>query len=395
MNPPPFAWSLPTESPRCGSTSVTCMENSLTAATLSELSLLIDRVARVSRGRACPPKLATRCVSRRLRYSRACQLSIRASCLHLLCADRITGRKIANLPFPTISLIGGRCDGVGLGDSLATSTRLVSDSPSTKFSFPAVDRGLIPCWGGSLAPLNVVGRRAAESVLLNGTRVDAVTAYKIGLADRLSTANRTSVDLMTLIDEAAAGRSLSHLRLRRRMLRSLGQVCLPQRWRTRHMPRGYRHSNRRGSRCLPPVREVCVADAVGFTRLAEGAEHLLALHLRASLDVRVVPQLVNPVPPTPRRIGIVGGVTRLQISSTLRRSWPRSSCSGTAHRHCRGRGTKSRRQGVCQYRNRIRTTASGSGSIILTWSSKRLRKTRASRETCSVNSNDCYGRELH
>ena len=196
-------------------------ENVLTLATLNEFSLLIDRVAELPADvlvlRSSRPGVFLDDFDIRELAGFRSPMEFSAFATR---GQDLT-RKIAALSFPTIAFIDGRCKGVGLEIALAASTRLISDSPSTTFSFPSIDRGLIPCWGGIHRLMSIVGRRAAEQFLRSRMPLNAQAAFKIGLADRLSPASRASVDLMTLVDEVSAGRSLNHSRLRRRLMRSL------------------------------------------------------------------------------------------------------------------------------------------------------------------------------
>src|SRR5947209_3158816 len=94
------------------------------------------------------------------------------------------GRKIAALPFSTVALIEGRCAGAGLELALACDRRWVVMTPEARFEFPEADRGLIPCWGGTVRLERLIGARSAGR-LLEGKASGPVAARRVGLADEL------------------------------------------------------------------------------------------------------------------------------------------------------------------------------------------------------------------
>jgi 3-hydroxyacyl-CoA dehydrogenase/enoyl-CoA hydratase/3-hydroxybutyryl-CoA epimerase len=93
--------------------------------------------------------------------------------------------RIEKLPFPTVSVIDGACMGGGLEMSLACAYRLSSDSPKTKISFPEVNIGILPGWGGSTRTPSVIGLQRALDIILSGRSLAPKQALRMGLVDKI------------------------------------------------------------------------------------------------------------------------------------------------------------------------------------------------------------------
>jgi 3-hydroxyacyl-CoA dehydrogenase/enoyl-CoA hydratase/3-hydroxybutyryl-CoA epimerase len=89
---------------------------------------------------------------------------------------------VSTLAVPTVAAIHGVCLGGGLELALACDYRIVSDSAKTELSFPEVQLGILPAWGGTTRLPRLVGLQAALDMLLTGRSVDARKAVRIGLA---------------------------------------------------------------------------------------------------------------------------------------------------------------------------------------------------------------------
>lgn len=94
-------------------------------------------------------------------------------------------QKIADLPFPVVSVINGACMGGGTEMSLACDYRLATDHPKTSIALPEVTLGIIPGWGGTQRLPRLIGIQRALDIILTGKRLDAVRAYKSGLVDKV------------------------------------------------------------------------------------------------------------------------------------------------------------------------------------------------------------------
>ncbi len=85
---------------------------------------------------------------------------------------------------PVIAAVNGYAFGGGLELTLACHVRVFSTR--AKVGLPEVGLGLIPGYGGTQRLPRVVGRGRALEMILTGDPVDAETAFRIGLANRLA-----------------------------------------------------------------------------------------------------------------------------------------------------------------------------------------------------------------
>lgn len=89
--------------------------------------------------------------------------------------DRITDRL-------TVRMHGG-C--IGAGAEMAAFGGTVVADPATFIAFPEVAMGLIPGAGGTVSVTRRIGRWRAAWLMLTGSRIDAATALRWGLVDRM------------------------------------------------------------------------------------------------------------------------------------------------------------------------------------------------------------------
>lgn len=93
--------------------------------------------------------------------------------------------KLAQLSVPSTCIIAGPCLDAGLELALACDHRIVIDSDSTELGFPALEWGLIPCWGTTQRLPHLVGLDESFEMLLGAERHDAREAWRRGLADEV------------------------------------------------------------------------------------------------------------------------------------------------------------------------------------------------------------------
>jgi len=96
---------------------------------------------------------------------------------------------------PVVAAIGGHCLAGGLELALACDLRVAADHAT--FGLPEVRRGIMPGAGGTQRLPRAVPFGAAMEMLLTGEAIDAATALRIGLVNRVVPAAR-------LMDEARA-----------------------------------------------------------------------------------------------------------------------------------------------------------------------------------------------
>lgn len=84
---------------------------------------------------------------------------------------------------PTIAAINGYALGGGCELALSCTLRLASEN--AKIGLPEVSLGIIPGYGGTQRLSRLIGRARAAEMILTGDPVDAVTAERIGLVNRV------------------------------------------------------------------------------------------------------------------------------------------------------------------------------------------------------------------
>ncbi len=84
---------------------------------------------------------------------------------------------------PTIAAINGFALGGGLELALACTMRVASQN--AKMGLPEVKIGIIPGAGGIQRLSRLVGKAIAAEIILTGEMVDAQTAYRIGLVNKV------------------------------------------------------------------------------------------------------------------------------------------------------------------------------------------------------------------
>lgn len=87
---------------------------------------------------------------------------------------------------PLVAAINGIAFGGGLEIALACDIRIASEN--ARLGTPEVTLGLIPAWGGTQRLPRMIPWCLAAELLLTGKPVDAQEAYRIGLVNRVVTA---------------------------------------------------------------------------------------------------------------------------------------------------------------------------------------------------------------
>jgi enoyl-CoA hydratase len=90
---------------------------------------------------------------------------------------------LESLPFPTIAAVNGFA--LGGGCELALACDFVYASAKARFGQPEVNLGLLPGFGGTSRLPRRVGLAWAKELALGGEPIDADTALRIGLANRV------------------------------------------------------------------------------------------------------------------------------------------------------------------------------------------------------------------
>ena len=96
--------------------------------------------------------------------------------------NRVLSR-LASLPVPVIAAINGYAVGGGLEFALACDLRIASAGSS--FGLPEITHGWFPGWGGTHRLPNLIGESRAKELVFFGEQIDAQTALKWGLVNRV------------------------------------------------------------------------------------------------------------------------------------------------------------------------------------------------------------------
>ncbi len=98
-----------------------------------------------------------------------------------------TSMALFNFPKPTIAAVNGYAFGGGFGLAAACDYRIMSEN--AKVGFPAVKIGAIMPIACTAFVMNLIGFAKTKELMLTGEVIDAGTALKIGLVNKIATAN--------------------------------------------------------------------------------------------------------------------------------------------------------------------------------------------------------------
>ncbi|HZY44582.1 MAG TPA: enoyl-CoA hydratase family protein [Anaerolineae bacterium] len=124
---------------------------------------------------------------------------------------RMTGHLVRNmrlLPKPIIAAINGMAAGAGAVIALASDIRVVADSAKFAFLFTRVGLTGADMGAAFLLP-RVIGQGRAMELLMLGDEVDAATAERYGLANRVLPLDQVLPAAQQLAERLAAGPSYS------------------------------------------------------------------------------------------------------------------------------------------------------------------------------------------
>ena len=98
--------------------------------------------------------------------------------------------RLSRFPKPVVAAISGSCLGGGLELALACHYRMATANAQTVFGLPEVMLGLLPGAGGTQRLPRLIGLEKALTMMLTGSSIPAMRAYKMGLIDYVSHAER-------------------------------------------------------------------------------------------------------------------------------------------------------------------------------------------------------------
>ena len=108
--------------------------------------------------------------------------------------DRVEG-----LPCPTVAAIDGFCLGGGLELAMSCDYRVVVENDKRILGLPEVQLGLHPGFGGTVRTVQISGVRPAMQLMLTGKPINPAKARKIGLIDKITTADNWRDDCRAVI----------------------------------------------------------------------------------------------------------------------------------------------------------------------------------------------------
>ena len=107
------------------------------------------------------------------------------------------------LPKPVIAAVNGSANGLGADMALACDFVIASEEASFTWSY--IKRGLIPDGGGMYFLPRRVGLSRAKELIFSGRKVEAAEALQLGIADRVSRADKLLADAQAWAAELTHG----------------------------------------------------------------------------------------------------------------------------------------------------------------------------------------------
>jgi len=116
--------------------------------------------------------------------------------------SKIAFSKLENLNKPVIAAVSGVAFGGGCELALSCDFRIAADN--AKFAFPETGLGIIPGGGGTQRLPRLIGATKAKELMFLGDIIDAATAEKIGLVNKVVPADALMEEAMKMANKLAA-----------------------------------------------------------------------------------------------------------------------------------------------------------------------------------------------
>jgi enoyl-CoA hydratase len=108
---------------------------------------------------------------------------------------------IDTFPKPVVAMVNGYCFGGGCELAMACDLRVASET--AVFGQPEINLGIIPGGGGTQSLTRLVGETKAMELILTGDRIDAQTAFQLGLVNMVVPAADLEAKTMELANRIA------------------------------------------------------------------------------------------------------------------------------------------------------------------------------------------------
>ena len=105
-------------------------------------------------------------------------------------------KQIEDFPKPVIAAINGFALGGGCELAMACDIRIASEK--AKFGQPEVSLGIPPGFGGTQRLPRFIGKGRAKELLFTGDMIDVQEAYRIGLVNKITTAEQLLAEAKTM-----------------------------------------------------------------------------------------------------------------------------------------------------------------------------------------------------
>src|SRR5215467_13263500 len=113
------------------------------------------------------------------------------------------GVKIRTMPQPVIAAVNGAAAGAGMNIALAADIRISAEEAMFGQNFAKV--GLFPDYGGTYFMPELVGPCKAAEMFYTRDMIDAQTALRLGLVNKVVPATQLEVEVKTLAQKIASG----------------------------------------------------------------------------------------------------------------------------------------------------------------------------------------------
>lgn len=133
--------------------------------------------------------------------------------------------KMRTMPQPVIAAVNGPAAGAGMNIALAADFRIAAEDASFGQNFAKV--GLFPDYGGTFFLPELVGPSKAAELFYTGDMIDAETAFRLGLVNRVVPAAQLEAEVKTFAQKIAQGPPLA-IRATKRALFGGGQKALEE-----------------------------------------------------------------------------------------------------------------------------------------------------------------------